>query len=96
MAEVGLLKKPEQGHDLNLSLDHRIQYLAYWALKEAIQKNQAVAGSVIVLNAKTGEILAVVNQPSYNPNQLPNKHDDSFRNRALTDSFEPWFSHQTF
>ncbi len=89
IANVTLLKKPIQGHDLTLSIDHRIQYLAYRALKEAVSKYHAEAGSVVVLNIKTGEILAMVNQPSYNPNNRPAVHDSRYRNRAETDRFEP-------
>ncbi len=89
IANVGLLKKPEQGKELVLSLDHRIQYLAYRTLKAQVKKYHAKSGSVVVLDAKTGEILANVNQPSYNPNDPYKKHDGRFRNRALTDIFEP-------
>lgn len=89
IADLTVLKQPQQGHDLILSIDHRIQYAAYRALKEQIETWHAKAGSVVVLNAKTGEILAMVNQPSYNPNNRPVKHDGRYRNRAVTDSFEP-------
>ncbi|WP_423063057.1 peptidoglycan D,D-transpeptidase FtsI family protein [Candidiatus Paracoxiella cheracis] len=88
IANVAFLKKPQQGHDLVLSLDHRVQYLAYRALKEAVTKYQAQSGSIVVLNVKTGEILAMVNQPSYNPNNRPKDHDGRYRNRAVTDMFE--------
>lgn len=87
--DVALLKKPVQGHDLVLSIDHRIQYIAYRALKEQVEKYKAKDGSIVVLNPRTGEILAMANLPSYNPNDhLAEKHGD-FRNRAVTDSFEP-------
>src|SRR3990167_7976429 len=89
IADLNLLKKPEEGRDLTLSIDHRIQYLAYRTLKEQVEKYHAAAGSVVVLNPKTGEILAMVNQPSYNPNNRPTQHDGRYRNRAATDSFEP-------
>lgn len=89
IANVALLNKPQEGRDLTLSIDHRIQYAAYRALKEQVEKFHAQAGSVVVVDVKTGEILAMVNQPSYNPNnRLQSNHND-FRNRALTDSFEP-------
>ncbi|HLD16560.1 MAG TPA: penicillin-binding protein 2 [Coxiellaceae bacterium] len=89
VSDVQELKAAEQGHDLVLSLDERLQYIAYRDLKEAVEKFQAQGGSVVVLDAKTGEILAEVNQPSYNPNNLMNTHRDNFRNRAVTDMFEP-------
>lgn len=90
IADIDLLKRPQQGQDLILSLDHRVQYAAYLALKEAMQDYQADAGSIVVLSAKTGEILAMVNQPSYNPNDNASQHDASVsRNRAVTDTFEP-------
>jgi cell division protein FtsI (penicillin-binding protein 3) len=89
IADVALLTKPVQGHDLTLSLDHRIQYLAYRGLKETVAKYHAEAGSIVVVDVKTGEILAMVNQPSYNPNNRINAHDSSVRNRAVTDMFEP-------
>jgi len=90
IADVAVLKQPKQGRDLTLSLDHRIQYLAYQSLKIAMNKYQATSGSIVVLNVKTGEILAMVNQPSYNPNNRSNKLvAAAYRNRAITDIFEP-------
>lgn len=89
IADVAYLKKPEQGRDLILSIDHRIQYIAYRALKEQVQKLHAKAGSIVVLNSKTGEILAMANLPSYNPNNRTVEENGDFRNRAVTDSFEP-------
>ena len=89
IADINLIKQPQQGRDLTLSIDHRIQYLAYRALKEQVEKYHAAAGSVVVLNPKTGEILAMANLPSYNPNNRPAEHDSRYRNRAVTDSFEP-------
>ena len=89
IADVAVLKKPIQGHDLNLSIDHRIQYLAYHALKATVANYHAKSGSVVVLDVKTREILAMVNQPSYNPNSRTNDHYSCYRNRAVTDMFEP-------
>lgn len=82
-------KMARPGNDLILSIDHRIQYLAYRELKQAMTQYAAKAGSIVILDVKTGEVLAMVNQPSYNPNQRPTKHDGRYRNRAVTDLFEP-------
>lgn len=89
IADISMLKNPQQGRDLTLSIDHRIQYIAYRALKEDVEKFHAKAGSIVVLNAKTGEILAMANLPSYNPNSHIAETKGDFRNRAVTDSFEP-------
>ncbi len=77
------------GKDLTLSIDLRLQYLAYKALKEAVIKHRAESGSAVVLDVATGEVLAMVNQPSYNPNDRARLKVNSLRNRAVTDSFEP-------
>lgn len=87
--EVGLHKAPESGKDLQLSIDLRLQYLAYRELKAAISKMGAKAGSVVMLDVDTGEVLAMVNQPSYNPNDRTRINPAQMRNRALTDVFEP-------
>ncbi len=87
--DMSWIQLPQQGKNVRLSVDHRIQYLAYRALKWQVDKYHAASGSVVVLDAKTGEILADVNQPSYNPNDRPKDHDGRFRNRAVTDIFEP-------
>ena len=86
---VTLLKKPRQGRQLVLSIDQRIQYLAYRSLSRTVSAFQAKSGSVVVLDVHTGEILAMVNVPSYNPNNRPSQHDGRYRNRAVTDVFEP-------
>jgi len=96
ISEVALLKKPEQGHPLTLSIDKRIQYAAYQALKAAVDEYQAEGGSIVVLDARTSEVLAMVNQPSYNPNNRPGQHDGRYRNRAVTDTFEPGSTIKTF
>ncbi len=77
------------GHDLVLSIDRRMQYIAYRELLAGVQQNQAKAGSVIVMDTVTGEILAMANVPSYNPNNRPTHLSESIRNRAVTDLFEP-------
>lgn len=89
IANVKLMKQPVQGHELVLSIDQRLQYLAYRNLKAAVKDFDAAAGAVVILNAQTGEILAMANQPSYNPNNRPQHDDGQFRNRAVTDMFEP-------
>ncbi len=96
ISEVALLKKPEQGQPLTLSIDKRIQYAAYQALKAAVNEYQAEGGSVVVLDSRTSEVLAMVNQPSYNPNNRPAQHDGRYRNRAMTDMFEPGSTIKTF
>ncbi|MFT3741241.1 MAG: penicillin-binding protein 2 [Gammaproteobacteria bacterium] len=92
---LGTLRAPQQGKDLVLSLDSRIQYLAYTTLQNAAPKFHADSGSIIVLNVKTGEILAMANVPSYNPNAKLG-HDEKYRNRAVTDLFEPGSTLKTF
>ncbi len=87
--EVESIRSPKAGGDLVLSLDRRIQYLAYRALLGAVKRSQARAGSVVVLEARTGEILAMANQPAYNPNNRAQRVSSRYRNRAVTDVFEP-------
>ncbi len=77
------------GKLVKLSIDKRLQYIAYRALKGAVQKAQAKSGSLIILDVQTGEVLAMVNRPSYNPNDRKQYHGDKYRNRAVTDIFEP-------
>lgn len=80
---------PTPGKNLVVSLDRRIQYLAYRELKAAVQAHRARAGSAIVLDAQTGEVLAMVNEPDFNPNNRAQLRSRVFRNRAVTDLFEP-------
>jgi cell division protein FtsI (penicillin-binding protein 3) len=87
--DVDVIKAPRSGQNLYLSIDERLQYFAYRELQAGIEKYQADSGSAIVLDARTGEILAMVNSPSYNPNNRPDGSDGSYRNRAVTDTFEP-------
>lgn len=86
---VELIKKPQPGKNLTLSIDRRLQYLAYRELKKAVFKDKAKAGSVVILDVHTGEVLAMVNQPSYNPNSRKALKASNLRNRAVTDTFEP-------
>jgi cell division protein FtsI (penicillin-binding protein 3) len=85
------LEPMTQGHDIQLSIDLRLQYLAYRELKAAVQAHKADSGAVVVIDAHTGEVLAMVNQPSYNPNDRSNLGEGmkALRNRAVTDTFEP-------
>lgn len=83
------LQDADAGSDLQLSIDLRLQYMAYRELKAAVESHRADAGSAVVLDVKTGEVLALVNQPSYNPNDRSELKTDALRNRALTDLFEP-------
>jgi len=93
---VETLKKQNPGHDLKLSIDHKIQYLAYRELMAGVKKYIAASGSVVVLDVKTGEILAMVNQPSFNPNHIAHQAKEALRNRAVTDSFEPGSTIKSF
>ena len=83
------VKSAQMGGNLTLSIDLRIQYLAYRELAAAIAKNKAKGGSIVVLDAKTGEILALANEPVFNPNNRQNYRPDLMRNRAVIDTFEP-------
>lgn len=87
--EAGVLTSPEAGNDLQLTLDLRLQYIAYRELKSAVIRQKAKSGSVVIMDVKTGDILAMVNQPSYNPNDRSSLNPSQLRNRALTDVFEP-------
>ncbi|WP_066267009.1 peptidoglycan D,D-transpeptidase FtsI family protein [Hydrogenophaga palleronii] len=80
---------PVDGPDLQLSIDSKVQYFAYQKLKDAVLLHKAHAGSVIVVDTLTGEVLALANYPSYNPNRRTNLTGEQLRNRVLTDSFEP-------
>jgi cell division protein FtsI (penicillin-binding protein 3) len=93
---VESIRAPRPGRDLVTSIDLRIQYLAYRELKAAMQEYSARAGSVIVIDVDTGEVLAMVNQPSYNPNDREQLKPGLYRNRAATDIFEPGSSIKPF
>lgn len=87
--ELQIVKSPRPGRDVALSIDSRIQYFAYNALVNTCKKFEAKSGSVVVLDAKTGEIIAIVNYPSFNPNARTKYVVGDFRNRAIVDAFEP-------
>jgi cell division protein FtsI (penicillin-binding protein 3) len=89
IVEEARLREPIDGRDLTLSLDSRIQHIAYSALKQALERHNAKAGAAIVVDAASGEVLALANLPSYEPNARGKLAGDAIRNRALTDTFEP-------
>jgi cell division protein FtsI (penicillin-binding protein 3) len=86
---VASIRPPHHGKDLRTSIDLRLQYLAYRTLKSAIKSHDARSGSIVVLDIETGEVLAMVNQPTYNPNDRSQLAAERYRNRAITDIFEP-------
>jgi len=87
--DLDLIRDAQPGKSLSLSLDMRLQYLAYRELKAAVTTHRAKAGSMVILDVATGEVLAMVNQPSYNPNNRKKLATSALRNRAITDVFEP-------
>ncbi len=87
--DFGAVKTANPGKDIKLSIDMRIQYLAYRELKAAVETHKAKAGSIVVLDIHSGDVLAMANQPSYNPNNRSNINVAHLRNRAITDVFEP-------
>lgn len=82
-------REPVEGQDLQLSIDSRLQYMAYRELKAAVARHEARGGGIVVLDVKSGEVLAMANFPTYNPNDRATRTPDSARNRAITDLFEP-------
>lgn len=87
--DLGEFEEAQAGNDIKLSLDMRIQYLAYRELKAAVETHKARSGSIVVLDVASGEVLAMANQPSYNPNNRSTIDVSHLRNRAITDVFEP-------
>ena len=87
--DVGERVPPLDGKDIQLSVDSKVQFVAYQKLRDAVTRHKAKAGSVVVLDTITGEVLALANYPSYEPNKRQNLTGEQLRNRALTDTFEP-------
>ncbi len=87
--DVGVARNAKPGRELALSIDLRLQYLAHRELRNALVENKAKAGSLVILDVQTGEVLAMVNHPTYNPNNKRNLQPQAMRNRALIDVFEP-------
>jgi cell division protein FtsI (penicillin-binding protein 3) len=87
--DIGAIREPHDGKNLTLSIDRKIQYIAFSALKEAVEKHKAKAAGIVVLDAKSGEVLALANFPTYNPNERTHLTGAQLRNRVLTDTFEP-------
>ena len=87
--DVGSIKPPRDGKDIRLAIDSKIQYLAYSQLKQAVLNFKAKAGGIVVVDTRTGEILALANWPTYNPNNRERLSGAQLRNRAVTDTFEP-------
>jgi cell division protein FtsI (penicillin-binding protein 3) len=87
--DIEAVKEPHDGTDLTLSIDSKIQYIAFTQLKEAVESHHAKAGGIIVLDVRTGEVLALANLPTYNPNDRSVLTGAQLRNRVMTDTFEP-------
>ena len=87
--DIGDIVPAANGHDIDLSVDSKVQFFAYQRVRDAVIENKAKAGSVVVLDAQTGEVLALANYPSYDPGSRQNLSGEQLRNRAMTDVFEP-------
>ena len=87
--DVGATKPPQDGKDVRLALDSKIQYLAFSQLKDAVERHGAKAGGAVVIDSRNGEILALANWPTYNPNNREKLSGAQLRNRAITDTYEP-------
>lgn len=89
ISDIAQLQVAREGNDLRLTIDQRLQFLAYRELKTAVSTHSAVGGAAILVDARTGDILALVNQPGFNPNNRAVMEADAMRNRGVTDVFEP-------
>ncbi len=94
--DIESLRVPQQGRDLALSIDRKIQYLAYRELKAAVEQHKAKAGSAVVIDVQTGEVLALVNLPAFNPNNRGKLTGQQTRNRAIIDLYEPGSTMKAF
>jgi cell division protein FtsI (penicillin-binding protein 3) len=94
--DLGVEQPAQPGQDITLSIDANLQYIAYRALKEAVTQRNAQSGTAIVLDVRTGEVLAMVSQPSFNPNNRSSMTENSLRNRVVTDVMEPGSTSKTF
>ncbi len=86
---VGFIETPKAGENIHLSIDKRLQYIAYSELKKAVIKHDALSANLVILDAFTGEVLAMVNYPAFNPNDYTKSTADKYKNLAITDIFEP-------
>jgi cell division protein FtsI (penicillin-binding protein 3) len=94
--DVGLSREPHDGKDLTLSVDSKLQYIAFNSIKNAVEKFHAKAGAAVVLDVHTGEVLALTNWPTYDPNNRAHLTGEQLRNRVITDTFEPGSTFKPF
>ena len=87
--DIAYIREPQDGRDLTLSIDSKIQYIAFTHLKQAVEENKAKAGAIVVLDVQTGEVLALANMPTFNPNVREGRNVNHIRNRVFTDTYEP-------